>query len=76
MGKEMGPRRSNGTGSLVQRPVGSDNRMFRYVNGVDPLNDHDPTSSCHDYSEDQNPDSSAGRSHAQDDSPKELQRTI
>ncbi len=33
----MTARRSYGTGSLVERPVGSGKWMFRYVEGVDPV---------------------------------------
>lgn len=33
----MAPRRSYGTGSLVERPVGSGKWMFRYVEGIDPI---------------------------------------
>ncbi len=33
----MASRRSYGTGSLVERPVGSGKWMFRYVEGIDPV---------------------------------------
>lgn len=33
----MASRRSYGTGSLVERPVGSGKWMFRYIEGVDPI---------------------------------------